>query len=364
MKRPFALVIALVVIALVGTGCDSFGGPSTLNDAATMSYTLKGETRTLHVSRARLLSEVRSLVDNKPFAKFLNSQNPSFNVQPDLSADSRLAAIWLTQLIQQATIDELFATRHLHLTAGIRTQAATDAPKLFPDESIFQAFDAKFRTMMIDRTARSEALLASYTDTSDAAGQAYFKAHAAQFGCATGKNVSHILVKTPEEAQSIEAQLAAGASFATLATQKSTDTDSAAKGGLVGCLTPKTFVAAFQKAADAATIGTPTAPVHSSFGYHIILVTAAPATKYADVRAQIVQALQQQGSQDLSNAVNALFKKYKPVHIDARFGTWGSTTDSQGQSTFQVTEPKAPTPATSRDGTTTTTIPAAAQGSP
>jgi hypothetical protein len=362
MKRPFALVIALVVIALVGTGCGS-SGPSTLNDAATMSYNLKGKTRTLHVTRARLLSEVRTLVDNKPFAKFLNSQTPSFNVKHDLSSDSRLAAIWLTQLIQQATIDELFATRHVHVTPDIQKHAVTDAPKLFPDASIFTAFDAKFRATMTDRTARQEALLASFTDTSDTAGEAYFKAHAAQFGCPSGKNVSHILVKTPEEAQAIEAQLAAGTPFATLAKQKSTDTQSGAKGGLVGCLTPKTYVAEFQKAADAATVGTPTAPVHTSFGYHIILVTTAPATKYADVRAQIVQALQQQGSQDLTNAVNGLYKKYN-VHVDPRFGTWGPTTDSQGQSTFQVTEPKAPKPAASREGTTTTTIPAAPQGSP
>ena len=79
---------------------------STLNDAATMRYTLKGKHHTLHVSRARLLSEVRSLVDNKPFAKFLKSQTPPFKVSHDLSADSQLTAIWLTQLIQQETIDE------------------------------------------------------------------------------------------------------------------------------------------------------------------------------------------------------------------------------------------------------------------
>jgi hypothetical protein len=65
----------------------------------------------------------------------------------------------------------------------------------------------------------------------------------------------------------------------------------------------------------------------------------------------------------LSAAVNALFKKFK-VHVDPRFGTWGTVTNSQGQSTFRVTEPKAPKPATSREGTTTTTVPAAANGSP
>ena len=365
MKRPFALLIALVVVALVTSGCGSNGGSSTLSDAATMSYTVKGKTHTLHVSRARLLSEVRSIVNNVPFRKVLKGLTPPINATDDLSADSRLTAIWLTQLIQQASIDELFKTRHAHVTAAILKKAATDAGSIFPGADIFPAFPKTFRDTMTERTARSEALLATYVDTSDAAGEAYFQSHAAQFGCASGKNVAHILVKTPAAAQAIEDQLATGASFATLAKASSTDTQSAQKGGSLGCLSPGEFVAAFQKAADAAKVGEPTAPVHSSFGYHVILVTKAPATTYADVKAQVAQALGQAGSQKFSAAINALFKSYgKTVHVDPRFGTWGSSTDSQGQSTYKVTEPKPPSPATSRDGTTTTTVPAGATGSP
>ncbi len=363
MKRPLALLLTIGAVVLAG-GCGSNGGvASTLNDAATIRYTRKGEHRTLHVSRARLLSEVRSIVDNKPFETFLKSQTPPFNVSHDLSADTRLTAIWLSQLIQQATIDELFATRHLHVTAAQQKKAETDAARLFPDPNIFKAFDAKFRATMADRTARTSALLASYTDTSDAAGQAYFQSHAAQFGCASGKNVAHILVKTQAAAQAIMDQLAAGGSFATIATAQSTDTQSAQKGGSLGCLAAGEFVAAFQTAAEAAPLGTPIGPVHTQFGYHVILVTKAAATKYADVQAQVQQALQQQASQSLSSAVNGLFKQFK-VHVDPRFGTWGHATDAQGRTQYRVTEPKAPSPATSREGTTTTTVPAAANGSP
>ncbi len=365
MKRPFALLIALVVVALVGTGCGSNGTSSTLDDAATMTYTTKGQAHTLHVSRARLLSEVRGIVNNAPFLKALKTLNPPINATKDLSADSKLTAIWLTQLIQQATIDELYKTRHAHVTAAIEKKAATDAASIFPGADIFPAFPKSFRDTMTERTARSEALLATYVDTSDAAGQAYFQSHAAQFGCASGKDVAHILVKTPEEAQAIETQLAAGASFATLAKAKSTDTGSAPAGGTLGCLTAGEFVAPFQKAAEAATVGVPTAPVHSSFGYHVILVTKAAAATYADVKAQVTQALQQAGSKNFSDAVNGLFKQYK-VHVDPRFGTWGHTTDAQGQVSYEVTENTPPNPATSRDGSTTTatTLPAAATGTP
>lgn len=362
MKRPLALLVAIVAVALVGAGCSSSGGgggvASTLNDAATMRYTLKGKPHTLHVSRARLLSEVRSLVDNKPFAKFLTDQK--FPVSHDLSADSKVTAIWLSQLIQQETIDDLFASRHLHVTAAGRATAATSAKANFPSTTIFDSFSAKFRGTLIDRQARSEALLASYTDTSDAAAQAYFRSNQSTFGCASGKNVAHILVATKAAAQTIVDQLAAGGSFATLATKNSTDKQSAQQGGSLGCLKAGEFVKEFQAAAQTAPVGTPVGPVKTQFGFHVILVTKATAVTYASVRTQVLAALKTKGQQDLSAAVNGLFKLFK-VHVDARFGTWGLVSSSQGQR-YEVTAPKAPTPATSRNGTTTTSV--APNGSP
>jgi hypothetical protein len=362
MKRPLALLVALVAVASIVSGCGSNGGPSTLRDAATMRYTLKGKHHTLHVSRARLLSEVRSLVDNAPFAKILKDQD--FTVSHDLSADSKITAIWLSQLIQQETIDALFASRHLRVTADGRSNAAKTAAQLFPGEAVFPAFSAKFRAILTDRQARTEAVVASYADTSEAGAKAYFRSHQAQFGCASGKNVAHILLPTNAAAQAVVDQLAAGSSFETIAREKSTDTQSGAQGGSLGCLNSGQFIPAFQTAADAAPIGTPVGPVRSSAGFHVILVTKAPPTKFEDVRAQVVEAVQQDGSQKFGAAVNALYKRYK-VHLDPRFGTWGVTTGSQGQPVYQVTPPKAPAPATSRDGTTTTvTVAAAPTGSP
>jgi hypothetical protein len=83
------------------------------------------------------------------------------------------------------------------------------------------------------------------------------------------------------------------------------------------------------------------------------------------VKTQVTQALQQEGSKKFTADVNALFKKYK-VHLDPRFGTWGSTTDAQGQASYAVSPPTPPNPSTSRNGTSTTvtTVPAAATGSP
>jgi hypothetical protein len=362
MKRPLKLLVAIVAVASVGAGCSSGGGgSSTLNDAATMGYTLKGKHHTLHVSRATLLSEVRSLVNNEPFVAFLKEQQ--FTVSKDLSADSKITAIWLTQLIQQETIDSLFASRHLHVTEALRAQATKDAARFFPGETIFPAFSKKFRDTLIERQARSLAVAASYTHTSDTAGKAYFAAHQADFGCPSGRDVAHILVTTQTAAQAIVDQLAAGGSFETIAKEKSTDTGSAQNGGSVGCLAAGAFVPAFQSAAEKAPFGTPVGPVHTQFGYHVILVTKASTPTYESSRAKVLEALKQQGQQDFSEAVTALFKLFKP-HLDPRFGTWGLTPNAQGQPIYQVTPPKPPTPATSREGTTTTSVPPAANGSP
>jgi parvulin-like peptidyl-prolyl isomerase len=363
MKRPLALLIASALVAFAGSGCGSSGNrgvASTLNDAATMRYSLNGSTKTLHVSRDQLLSEVASLIANKPFASYLKQNN--FTVSADLSADSRVTAIWLSQLITQQAIDALFASRHLQVSAALRTQASKDEVQFFPTPDILPAFSSKFQATLVDRRARSEALLVSYTDTSDAAGRAYFNAHKSEFGCASGKNVAHILVATKAAADGIMSQLTAGASFATLAQQDSTDKQSGAKGGALGCLASGEFVAPFQAAADAAPFDKPVGPVKSQFGYHIILVTKAVAS-YDSARAQVQQALQQQGTQSTQAALDALLKAFK-VHLDARFGTWGYVSNGQGQGGYQVTAPTVPTPATSREGTTTTTTAAATATAP
>jgi len=346
MKRSFALFVAVAVIATIGSGCSS-----TLSDAATITFTVKGTNQETHITRDDLLSEVAKIVANKPFATWL-TQN-KFTVNPNISADTSVSAIWLSQLIHQQAIDSLFASRHLKVTPALEASAAKDVVNIFPTPTIYPAFDATFRATLTDRQARTEALLASYTDTSDAAGQQFYNAHKSQFACASGKNVSHILVATQAKAQQILNQLKGGAKFATLAQQDSTDTQSGAQGGLLGCLAPNEFVPQFQTAAEAAPIGTPIGPVHSQFGYHVILVTPATTT-YANVRTQVLAALTQQGQTAAQAAIDALLKVFK-VHLDPRFGTWGLTPNGQGQPVYQVSPPKPPAPSTQRNGTTTTT---------
>jgi parvulin-like peptidyl-prolyl isomerase len=355
MKRSLSLLVAVVAIALAGSACSS-----TQSDAATIKYSQKGSDKETSVTRADLLSEVQKIVENKPFATWLKANK--YAVNSDVSTDTGVSAIWLSQLIHQKAIDALFASRQLKVSPAIQAQAAKDVVNIFPTADIYPAFDSKFRSTLADRQARTEALLASYTDTSDAAGQKYFKAHESEFACASGRNVAHILVKTQAEAQDIVNQLKAGASFATLAQKDSTDTQSGAQGGSLGCLVAGTFVPAFQTGATAAPFDTPVI-VKSQFGYHVILATHA-VPSYEASRTRVLQTLAQRGQATAQVSIDALLKAFN-VHLDPRFGTWGLSPNGQGTKVYEVTPPKAPKPSTVREGTTTvppTTLPATAPG--
>ena len=345
MRRPLAFFVAAAMVLLLVSGCGS-----TLSDAATITYKASGTSHETHITRDDLLSEVGKLVADKPFAKWLKANK--FELNPDVSTDTRLTAIWLSELIHQEAIDSLFASRKLKVSSKIQAQAAKDVIQNFPTPDIFGEFDKKFQQTLTDRQARGETLLADYLDTSDAAGEKYYKAHASSFACASGKNVAHILVTTQAAAQDLLNQIKGGASFSQLAQTKSTDTTSGAKGGQLGCLAKGAFVPAFENAAFAAPFDTPVGPVHSKFGYHIILVTHATAS-YQENKDAVQQALTQAGQTSFRTAVDGLLKSFK-VHLDKRFGKWGPVT-SQGQTLYEVTPNTTQTPSTAREGTTSTT---------
>lgn len=88
----------------------------------------------------------------------------------------------------------------------------------------------------------------------------------------TEYNAAHILVETPEEAEALKAELAAGAEFADLAKAHSIDTGSGAAGGDLGWFGLGVMVKPFEEAVVAATVGEVAGPVQTDFGHHLILV--------------------------------------------------------------------------------------------
>jgi hypothetical protein len=125
---------------------------------------------------------------------------------------------------------------------------------------------------------------------------------------------AHILVQTEDEAEQVLAELDAGAEFGELAAERSIDPGSAARGGVLPCDTTASFaqniVPEFVEAAFDATIGEPTEPVASQFGYHIILVR--PFDDVVD-----------DGIADLYADTGVRFRRAAraaEVHVDPRYG--------------------------------------------
>jgi len=110
---------------------------------------------------------------------------------------------------------------------------------------------------------------------SDADVQAEYDNLAAQMPDEEEIDVSHILVETREEAESIIQRVTDGELFADLARELSIDVGSGTQGGALGWSRRGMFVPTFEEAAFALEANTFTSvPVQSDFGWHVILVIA------------------------------------------------------------------------------------------
>jgi len=138
----------------------------------------------------------------------------------------------------------------------------------------------------------------------DAYAQSTYKANAKpqRFEAPAQTRASHILISNEgptslDKAKKILAELRAGASFAALAKQYSTDSASAERGGDLGFFGPGQMVRPFEDAVNALQQpGDLSEPVASQFGYHIIrLEERRPAGKrpYAEVRAELMREARQ-----------------------------------------------------------------------
>jgi peptidyl-prolyl cis-trans isomerase C len=99
----------------------------------------------------------------------------------------------------------------------------------------------------------------------------------------------HILVATEDEAKAIIVELKKGADFSKLAKEKSKD-PGAAEGGDLGWFTKDQMVPEFAEVAFKLDKGQISDPVHTQFGWHIILVEdkrTKPVPSFDEVKGQL-----------------------------------------------------------------------------
>jgi hypothetical protein len=347
-------VVALVAaLAMLVSAC----GSTTLASVARVdAVTVNGTS----VSRKSFEHDISALASNKKFVALDASVASQGSASTRLFSSSgqatrALTTSWINRIVNQLVVDREFTSLHLKVTAADQTEGKSQFAQLFATQSdngtaLVSAFPTWFQKQEDAREARLVSLtrtLEAKQKVTQAQELAYYQKNVGSL-CPSGFNVAHILLKTQADAQAVETQLAAGAKFADLAKQKSTDTGSAKNGGSLGCLADGEFVTEFQNAAEAATVNVPTAPVKSQFGWHVILKTKYVPPSFQSVEPQVRQQVLQ--SLDLlQKFVSAGLKKAK-VNVDPVYGTWNPKT-------FHVDAPKVPSVRNSRNAPTTTPTP-------
>ena len=124
--------------------------------------------------------------------------------------------------------------------------------------------------------------------------KAYYATNAANYTTPEELRVSHILVKTQEEALDLKKRLDQGEDFAALARKVSLDLSTRYKGGDLGFIKKGQTMPQIEKALLTLKVGGISQPVATSFGYHVIKLvdraSGAPLS-FEDAKDQVREEL-------------------------------------------------------------------------
>ena len=131
----------------------------------------------------------------------------------------------------------------------------------------------------------------------------YYEKNSERFVILEKRKLSHIVVKTEQEAQKLLAEVKEGKDFGLLAEQNNTDATKKKKGDL-GWVKKGAMVKEFDDAAFQLKKGEMSGIVKTRFGYHIIRmenIREQEQKKFEDVKADIRKKLEQQKVQELES---------------------------------------------------------------
>jgi parvulin-like peptidyl-prolyl isomerase len=252
------LLVAAAVVFVVGCGQSRSIDAVAPRTAATITGGPTGETT--QITRAQLEEVVDAIVGSDPFrnAVFPGGTLPDGFRQTLLSRmierDSlEDLADELGAEVRQADRQEILVLLEEELAGLLAQTGAQDQT----DQVL--ADIAPYTEVLVERNSLLRAVGRALTEGQDPGAQ--------EVAC-----VRHILVADDALAQELLAQLQAGADFAALAEEHSTDPGSGAQGGDLGCSPADRYVPEFAQAVIDAPLGEVVGPVETQFGHHLILV--------------------------------------------------------------------------------------------
>jgi parvulin-like peptidyl-prolyl isomerase len=287
--KRLACALVLVLAAAFATACGSSTSPATVNGVA--------------IDRGEFLDQL--------------SQLAKLQGGTDTSVTTEQSSSLLTQRIISALISDEVKRLGLTVTDDNLATARTEIGDI--PEGISQAF----ADYVIRIQAQQDVLIARVTDTT----QPWFTDTDVNnfYGFVkdtkyTNYCTHHILVDAEADANEIMGLLKNGGDFAQLAKDRSTDTQSSADGGDLGCTSKGSFVPEFEDAVLGAKTGDTLGPVKTTYGYHIIRVDKAYGLQPLDdtLRASIATTL--------NNEQGWLsWKAYSSkISVNKKYGSWSN----------------------------------------
>jgi foldase protein PrsA len=349
-RRLGALVLCISLIAVVATAC---GGGGSSSDSSALPSGVVAKVDTTDITQTQFND---LLATAKASYKTNKKTFPAVGSAAYTTVQQQAVA----ELVQEAEISIGAKNLNIGVTNAevekalttIKNQYFTDAKtKKFDPKKYAAALKAQNTTDARVRDQLRQKLLAdkitakltkSITVT-PAAISAYYATNKSQFAVPAERHVRHILVKTKAQADKLYKQLkTSDKDFATLAKKYSTDKTSAVNGGDLKMIQKGQTVPTFDAVAFKEPVDKVSAPVKSTYGYHLIeaLGPVTPATTRkldatlkASIKTQLIgTAKQKKINSWLTSVKSSLAKKityakgYAPTSTSTT--TTGSTTST------------------------------------
>lgn len=192
----------------------------------------------------------------------------------------------------------------------------------FSQDPVFDLLGEELTNLLVSLNAQDLALARLEAPSRDTLAAMYAKSPASVGSLC----VRHLVVATKQEASAAQQRVLDGEDFAKVAGEVSTEPNANETGGALAeegseCLTLATYQEQFDKLFTAGALqarpGVPTAPVQSSFGWHVIYVRP-----FDEVAQSIEASLAEQAGELLLSGYVATSE----VRVASRYGRWDPST--------------------------------------
>lgn len=262
-----AMIVAVVVsLAVAGIGGYLIGAGANRPDTSAVA-TVNGEK----ITRSELNNQLVDLYGEQTLNQMITSRL--------VAQEAAKAGVTVSDAELQAELDEL-----KEQVGGAMYFDYLLAQQGMTEEQFKQIY-------LLDQIRAIKILSKDVTVTEEQM-QEYFNSNTEEFD-ERQATARHILVETEEEARAIKAELEAGADFATLAKERSTEQAAQQTGGDLGTFGRGQMVAEFDEAVFSMQKGQISDPVKTEYGWHIIelLDMQGEPPVYENVKEKVRAAL-------------------------------------------------------------------------